>query len=143
MLKPLAVAALCVLLLLLATGAAQSLDGPRLVRVFAVTTAEQGEFEETSDVLFVRHYLRGSVGHSVGEGVQQCTVGLGGVSTCLATYVFRRGEIMAQGTRQRRDFYVWAITGGTGIYSNSGGSLIATTLSLTPRRERLLFSLEP
>lgn len=142
MTRPLAVAAV-VVLLLFATGAARSLDGPRLIRVSAVTVAEQGETDETSDVLFVSQELRGSAGNRVGEGVQQCTVGLGEVSTCLATYVLQRGEIMVQGTRQRRDFYVWAIIGGTGIYSNVGGSLVATTLSVRPRRERLLFSLEP
>lgn len=141
MLKPLAVAA-TLALLLLAPGAARSLDGPQLIRVVAITVAEQGETEETSDVLFVSQELRGSAGNRVGEGVQQCTVGLGGVSTCLATYVLRRGEIMLQGTRQRRDFYVWAIVGGTGIYSNVGGSFVASTLSLNPRRERLLFSVE-
>lgn len=140
--KPLAVAAVLVLLLL-ATGSASSLDGPRLIRVTAVSVDEHGEDEETSDVLFVSQELQGSLGNLVGKGVQQCTVGLNGVSMCLATYVFRRGEIMLQGTRQRRDFYVWAVTGGTGIYSNAGGSLIATTLATRPRRERLLFSLEP
>lgn len=142
MLKPLAVAAV-VILLLFAAGAARSLDGPRLIRVIATTVVEQGEFKETSDVLFTSQELRGSAGNRIGEGVQQCTVGLSRVSTCLATYVFQRGEVMVQGTRQRRDFYVWAIVGGTGIYSNVGGSLVANTLSLSPRRERLLFSLEP
>jgi len=141
MLKPLAVAAV-VITLLFAAGAGQSLEGPRLIRVVATTVTERGEFEETSDVLFVNQELRGSAGNRIGEGTQQCTVGLEGVSTCLATYLLARGQIMLQGTRQRRDFYVLAVTGGTGIYSNAGGSLVATTLSLTPRRERLLFSLE-
>ena len=142
MLKPLAVAAI-VLVPLLVAGAASSLDGHRLVRVIATTVEEQGETEETSDVLFVFQELRGSAGNLVGDGVVQCTVGLRNESTCLATYTLRRGQIMVQGTRKRRDFYVWAVVGGTGIYSNVGGSLVATTLALTPRRERLLFSVEP
>ena len=129
--------------LLFVAGAAQSIDGPRLIRVTAVTVAEQGETEETSDVLFVDQDLRGTAGNRIGEGTQQCTVGLNAVSMCLGTYVLGRGQIMVQSRRQRRDFYVLAVVGGTGIYSNASGSFVATTLSTNPRRERLLFSLEP
>ncbi len=142
MLRLLAVAAI-VLLLLFATGPARSIDGPRLIRVTGVTVAEQGEDEETSDALFVDQDLRGSAGNLIGSGTQWCIVGLKEVSTCLGTFTFARGRVMVQGTRQRRDFYVLAVVGGTGIYSNVGGTLIATTLELGPRRERLLFSLEP
>jgi hypothetical protein len=138
----LAVAALASIVLL-AAGAAHSLDGPRLVRVTAVTVIEQGESEETSDVLFTNVDLRGSAGNRVGSGSLRCVTGLAGVDDCLGTYVLLRGKIMVQGTRLRRDFYVLAVVGGTGIYSNVGGTLLATTLELGPRRERLLFSLEP
>jgi hypothetical protein len=141
MTRLLAVAAI-VTLLLFVVGSARSLDGPRLVRVIAVTVDEQGESEETSDELFVDVDLRGSAGNLVGSGALRCVTGLD-VADCLGTYVLQRGRIMVQGTRQRRDFYVLAVVGGTGIYSNIGGTLVATTLNLGPRRERLLFSLEP
>lgn len=138
MTRLLAVAAL--VLLLFATGAA-SLEGPRLVRVTAITVEEQGDDEETSDELFTNVDLRGSEGNLVGSGALRCVVGLD-IADCLGTYILKRGRLMVQGTRQRRDFYVLAIVGGTGIYSNVGGTLVATTLELNPRRERLLFSVE-
>lgn len=144
--KPLAAAAV-IAFVLFATGtgtAGPSLDGPKLIRVSAYTTVESGEFAETSDVLFVRQELRGSEGNRVGSGTQQCTVGLEDIATCLATYTFGKGQIMLQGTRRRRSSYVLAVTGGTGVYSDAGGVLLAETISdHLPRVERLLFSLEP
>lgn len=140
--KPLAVAAVIVAVLF-ATGTGQSLDGPHLIRVSAYTVQESGEFEETSDVLFVRQDLRGSVGNRIGAGTQQCTVGVDGISMCLATYTFGKGQVMVQGARRKRSSYVLAVTGGTGLYSNASGVLLAETVSLSPRVERLLFSLEP
>jgi hypothetical protein len=85
-------------------------------------------------------------GKRIGYSAMVCTylgdVLPGTVSYCNATYVLPRGKIMTTGTRQRRDYYVLAVVGGTGIYSTASGMMIASTITRGPRVERLFFSLE-
>ena len=67
---------------------------------------------------------------------------LEGTSVCNGVYSLPRGKLVVQGTRRSMGYYVLPITGGTGVYSHASGSLIAVTVALHPRKDRLLFSLE-
>lgn len=124
---------------------AQSLDGPALIRVTAVTDFERelsGQEAQVSEI-------RDRRGRRIGWAVVLCTdLGGGGslgsaTAFCHGSYNFPKGRIQTSGTRKTRSSYVLAVVGGTGLYSNAGGVLLVRTLSERPRTERLLFSLEP
>lgn len=85
-------------------------------------------------------------GDVIGNGYRVCTsldrVLGASVSLCSVIITLPLGKIVALGTRQRRDYYVLPVVGGTRRYSGTSGTLIASTVSLgPPRRERLLVSL--
>ncbi len=125
-------------------GGAQSLDGPALIRVTAVTDFERDLFEQKVQVSEIRNYDR-----RIGWAVVLCTDLDGGGSLgsatafCHGSYNFPKGRIQTSGTRKARSSYVVSVVGGTGLYSNVGGVLLVRTISERPRTERLLFSLEP
>ncbi|MBA2707001.1 MAG: hypothetical protein H0U59_04255 [Gemmatimonadaceae bacterium] len=124
-------------------GGAQSLEGPALIRVTAVTDFERDLFEQKVQVSEIRNQKR------IGWAVVLCTdLGGGGslgsaTAFCHGSYNFPKGRIQTSGTRKARSSYVMAVVGGTGLYSNVGGVLLVRTISERPRTERLLFSLEP
>ena len=60
---------------------------------------------------------------------------------CRGTYFLPRGNLVVGGSITYREFYELAVLGGTGLFDNARGSLVATRISRTPRREFLLFRL--
>lgn len=142
----------CVLVL---PGAAQNVSPGKfsggLIRIYSTTQGtasfdvgrhgpSAGDGEYRGLVLWTRG------GSLLGYGVSTC-VSLGRTlpsrrSICTNIYVLPRGTIVTEGLRARRDYYVLPILGGSGLYSNVGGQLIASTASTNPDRERLFFSLE-
>lgn len=122
-----------------------------LIRIFSVTTGTGSSNigppgDSAGDRTYRGLLLQDRSSGSIGYGTSTCLF-LGRTLTsprsiCTNIYVLPLGTIVTQGIRARRDYYVLAVTGGTGLYSNVGGTLIASTVSLHPRRERLLFSLE-
>ena len=48
---------------------------------------------------------------------------------------------MVGGSITFRALYELAVLGGTGLYDNARGSMVATRINRTPRREFLLFRL--
>lgn len=134
-----------------ASYARSALEGPALVRIFATTqgtaTVDVGlQGRSAGDRSFQGVILFDRRERTIGHGSVTCIslgrVLPGTVTQCTGIFVLPRGRIMTLGHRQRRDFYVLAIVGGTGLYSNTLGTLIVSTVSRNPRRERLLFSLE-
>lgn len=126
-------------------------DGTGIIRIFAVTKAVRnvdvgkpgpsaGDQRIAGLVLYDRH------NQIIGNAYRQCTSYdrvLGqDISFCKMIFTLPRGKILCEGTRSRRDYYLLPILGGTRLYSNVQGTLIASTVSFPPRRERLLFSLE-
>ncbi len=126
-------------------GSAQSIDGPALIRVTAVTEFERGLDGPDVQVSTIRD----SHGDRIGFAAVLCRdLGSGGPlgsasSYCFGTYSFPRGRIQTTGIRKSRSSYVMAVAGGTGLFSNVGGTLLVRTTRLSPRAETLLFSLEP
>ncbi len=126
-------------------GGAQSITGPALIRVTAVTDFERGLDGPDVQVSTIRDRHNDRIGWAA---VFCRDLGSGGplgsaTAYCFGTYNFPRGRIHTTGTRKSRSSYVMAVTGGTGLYSNVGGVLLVRTISERPRTERLLFSLEP
>jgi hypothetical protein len=122
-----------------------------IIRIFAITqssvSVDMGsEGRSAGDQSITGFLLTTRNGKTIGYASVICTaVGKtlpGTVSMCQGSYILPRGRIIAQGTRQRRDYFALAITGGTGIYSSAGGILISSTVAIRPRRDRLFFSLE-
>lgn len=122
-----------------------------LIRIFAETTAVRtvdvdGRGRTAGDLTIRGAQLVSREGRGLGTMTLICTF-LGRVlpsdsSFCQAEYVLPRGKIIVSGTRQRADYMVLAVVGGTGVYSRASGVLVQSTIALGPRRERLLFSLE-
>jgi hypothetical protein len=126
---------------MLATGAAAVQPGTSHVRITSKVV-----LEGRSQIKFTLHNPSISP-FSIGSGILVCTKIGGGpfVSTakhCTGSYRFAHGTIEVLGTISNRNFYELAVVGGTGLYSNAGaGELVALTLNLNPRRERLTFTL--
>ena len=139
------VALLLAIVAVVGARSAQSIDGPALIRVTAVTDFERGLDGPDVQVSTIRDRR----GDRIGWAVVLCRdLGSGGPlgsasAMCWGTYNFPKGRIQTTGTRKSRSSYVLAVVGGTGLYSNVGGVLIAQTFIARPRTERLLFSLEP
>ena len=122
-----------------------------LVRIFAVTHAVAQanvgpDRRSAGDLTVFGSRLHDRAGTPIGWASLACMF-LGRslpahTSQCQGTYSLPRGKIMVAGTRQRVDYYLLAVVGGTGIYSRATGVLIVSTVDRNPRRERLLFSLE-
>lgn len=125
--------------------------GEGLIRIFAVTRGARtvdvgapgpsaGDQRISGMILYDRY------GRVIGNGYRVCTaldhIITDEVALCEAVYALPRGKLVALGTRSRRDYYVLPVVGGTNLYSTVQGSLVASTISFTPRKERLLFSLE-
>lgn len=133
---------------LLAVKAAAPLSGPAVIDITQTQIRQQGRLTRIDDDEFWVYQLynrRAAIGYSllrcerVGVGGP---LGSDGVNECFAVYALAKGKIMAHGVMKRRSYYALAVTGGTGIYSNVGGQVLATTISSRPHEERLLFGLE-
>lgn len=136
----------------IAIPSAQGRQDGGLIRIVAVTHGRAAidvgrEGRSAGDMTFVGSTLFDRHGRTIGYSTMQCTfqgrIVLKEVSLCTAVFVLPRGKIICEGTRSRRDYYVLPVIGGTGLYSNNQGTLIAETESLHPRRsEHLFFSLQ-
>ena len=143
---------ICFLALIPAAGLSQPPEQRKgLARFFAFTQGTAStdigtEGPSAGDRSFQGLLLTDRRGNIVGHGSVICTflgqILPGSVSQCLGNYTLPLGRIVALGTRQRRDYYLLAVVGGTGVYSQALGTLIVSTVAMSPRKERLLFSLE-
>jgi len=142
----------CLVALVPAAGLSQSTQQTTgLVRIFSFTQGVAStdigiEGRSAGDRFFQGLLLSDRRGNVIGHGAVICTF-LGKtlpspVSQCLGNYILPLGKLVASGTRQRRDYYLLAVVGGTGVYSQARGTLIVSTVAMSPRKERLLFSLE-
>ncbi len=137
------VALLLAIVAVVGASGAQSITGPALIRVTAVTDFERGLDGPDVQVSTIRDRRARRIGWAV---VLCSDLGSGGPlgsasAYCFGTYNFPKGRIQTTSTRKARSSYVMAVVGGTGLYSNVGGVLLVQRIG--PRTERLLFSLEP
>jgi hypothetical protein len=93
------------------------------------------------EVARLRLYNPSVTQRSIGRGDMLCTYLDRKSRSCTATYSLPRGKLMVSGVITTRLLYELAVIGGTGLYDNARGSLVATTTSFKPRKEVLVFRL--
>ena len=122
--------------------------GPATVRITAeneqitgvdigVKGTSPGDTQIVRQTLYNRHITDKPIGHA--EFV--CTTTAGRSRLCNGTFFLPKGKLMVSGPLRYRQFYELAIVGGTELYDNARGSLVATTTALKPRRQVLVFRL--
>jgi hypothetical protein len=115
-----------------------------LITVFAVTKrqVDDGRFH------MVVKNVRDKKSRTIGEVDQFCVdvpdAGADNIrQQCQGTLIMPLGRLMYMGARRSATYYVFAVVGGTGVYSGSTGQYQARTISTDPRVEYLLVSLVP
>jgi hypothetical protein len=86
-------------------------------------------------------YNKGLTPRAIGHGEIVCTFTGRRSRVCTGTYFLPRGKIVVAGALLFRQFYEFAVLGGTGLYNNVQGSLTVTTMKPRPRRDILTFRL--
>ena len=84
-------------------------------------------------------YNKGLTPRAIGHGEIVCTFTGRRSRVCNGTYFLPRGKIVVAGALVYRQFYEFAVLGGTRLYNNVQGSLTVTRTR--PRRDILTFRL--
>jgi len=128
--------------------ASQALDRPGTIRITTREVAhrimDQGRAGRgPGDVEIIRAllYNKGLTPRAIGHGEVVCTFTGRRSRVCNGTYFLPRGKIVVAGALVFRQFYEFAVLGGTGLYNNVQGSLTVTTTTPKPRRDILTFRL--
>ena len=95
------------------------------------------------DMEIVRYRLfnRRLTSRPIGRAELVCTFTTGTSRVCRGTYFLPKGKLVVGGSVVYRQLYELAVLGGTGLYDNARGTMVATRINRTPRREFLLFRL--
>ena len=128
--------------------ASQALDRPGTIRITTREVAHRifdhgprgrgpGDVEVSRTLL----YNKGITSRAIGHGEVVCTFTGRRSRVCNGTYFLPRGKIIVSGALVFRQFYEFAVLGGTGLYNNVQGSLTVTTTTPRPRRDILTFRL--
>jgi hypothetical protein len=128
--------------------ASQALDRPGTIRIttreVAHRVVDQGpRGRGPGDIEIIRAllYNKGLTPRAIGHGEVVCTFTGRRSRVCTGTYFLPRGKIVVAGALVFRQFYEFAVLGGTGLYTNVQGSLTVTTTTPKPRRDILTFRL--
>ena len=130
------------------TMGAQALDQPgtikvtdRLVKHIHVRGPDKSTHAGDLDFYRQSLYNKGITPTAIGHSDFTCMNTGTGSQSCTGTYFLPQGKIMVGGVIASRLFYELAVLGGTGIYDNVNGSVVATFLGGVPSREFLVFRL--
>jgi hypothetical protein len=130
------------------TMGAQALDQPgtikitdRLVNHIHVRGPDKSTHAGDLDFYRQSLYNKGITPTSIGHSDFTCMNTGTGSQSCTGTYFLPQGKIMVGGVIASRLFYELAVLGGTGVYDNVNGSVVATFLGGVPSREFLVFRL--
>jgi hypothetical protein len=93
------------------------------------------------EVVAFRLFNRRVTSRAIGRAELVCTFTTGRSRVCRGTYFLPRGNLVVGGSITFREFYELAVIGGTGLYDNARGSVVATRINRKPRREFLRFRL--
>lgn len=121
--------------------------GPATIRItdrqLAVTRVDVGaRGTSPGDVEVVRYRLFDRTSRRIGRSELVCTfVDSRRSRSCRGTYVLPRGKIVVGGSLLYRQFYVLAVTGGTGLYDNARGTLTVTRTARRPVRDLVVIRL--
>jgi len=128
--------------------ASPALDHPGTIRITTREVAhrvmDQGRpGRGPGDIEIIRTllYNKGLTPRAIGHGEVVCTFTGRRSRVCNGTYFLPRGKIVVAGALVFRQFYEFAVLGGTGLYNNVQGSVTVTTTTPKPRRDILTFRL--
>jgi hypothetical protein len=130
------------------TGAAPGLQpGTSQIKITDRVVSETTSFSQR--VIKTTLYNTGISPYPIGNSVFVCwNVGSrqgpvpSGSLECIGSYRFAHGNIQISGYIGKRGLYTLSVTGGTGIYSNTGaGQVAVVTIDLEPREQLLTFTL--
>jgi hypothetical protein len=134
--------------LLLATSQAGGSTGPATITITARQTRftfvdDGAEGKGAGDLAIIqqRLFTRRVTPKAIGRSDIVCTLLSKTTSNCSGIYRLPKGTIVTSGEVDSGLLYELAITGGTELYDNARGSLVATMTSLKPRRQLLDFRL--
>jgi hypothetical protein len=132
----------------ISTMGAQALNQPgtikvtdRLVKHVHVRGPDKSTHAGDLDFYRASLYNKGITPTPIGHSDFTCVNTGTGSQSCTGTYFLPQGKIMVGGVIASRLFYELAILGGTGVYANVNGSVVATFLGGAPPREFLVFRL--
>ncbi len=131
-----------------AAPASQALERPGTIRITTREVASRvfdhgprgrgpGDVEVSRSLL----YNKGLTPRAIGHGEVVCIFTGRRSRVCNGTYFLPRGKVMVTGALVFRQFYEFAVVGGTGIYNNVRGTLTVTSIRPKPRRDILTFRL--
>lgn len=117
--------------------------GPATIRITDVQVADRhfGGGIGSREIVRTELYQRSSPKQRLGSAAMLCTYVSRRQRSCTTTFALPKGTIVVSGLVQSRLLYELAIVGGTGLYDNARGTLLNTTIKLSPRRDLLLFRL--
>jgi hypothetical protein len=128
--------------------ASQALDHPGTIRITTREVAHRimdqgrpGRGPGDLEIIRTLLYNKGLTPRAIGHGEIVCTFTGRRSRVCNGTYFLPRGKIVVAGALVFRQFYEFAVLGGTGLYNNVQGSLTVTTTTPKPRRDILTFRL--
>jgi hypothetical protein len=128
--------------------ASQALDRNGTIRITTREVAHRvmdqgGPGRGPGDIEIIRTllYNKGLTPRAIGHGEVVCTFTGRRSRVCNGTYFLPRGKIVVAGALVFRQFYEFAVLGGTGLYNNVQGSVTVTTTTPKPRRDILTFRL--
>jgi hypothetical protein len=128
--------------------ASQALDRPGTIRITTREVAHRminvgNRGRGPGDVQLIRMllYNKGLTPRAIGHAELVCTFTGRRSRICNGTYFLPRGKIQVAGTLVYRQYYEFAVLGGTGLYNNVQGSLTVTSIRPRPRRDILTFRL--
>jgi hypothetical protein len=127
---------------------AHALDQPGTIRVTDrivkhIHVRGPDRHTHAGDLDFYRQQLfnKGITPTPIGHSDFTCMNTGTGSQSCTGTYFLPTGKIMVGGVIASRLFYELAVMGGTGVYDNVRGSVVATYLGGIPAKEFLVFRL--
>jgi hypothetical protein len=134
--------------MLCGAGAAQAATGPSTIRItdvqiwlHRVDASRRPDGAGDLELVRLRLYNPSISSRPIGRGDLLCTYLDRATRSCTGTYSLPRGKLVVGGIVTTRLLYELAVVGGTGLYDNARGSLVATARSFTPRHEVLVFRL--
>ncbi len=124
-----------------ATGPAQIAISGQEIGYSRVDVGKPSTSPGDMEIVRYRLFNRRVTTDAIGRGELVCTFTSGRSRVCRGTYFLPRGNLVVGGSITFREFYELAVVGGTGLYDNARGSVVATRINRKPRREFLLFRL--
>lgn len=124
-----------------ATGPAQIGISGQQTNYVVIDEGRKGRSPGDQEIVRQRLFNRRVSTKAIGHASLLCTFTIGAERVCRGTYFLPKGSIVVGGSISFRQVFELAVVGGTGLYDNARGTVTATRIKRSPRREFLLFRL--